>query len=104
MKLPPMENATKENCPPMNMGSTMVLEFISRVLYFTGIGWAFMVAPQESLVNWIGLAVILWLAFAFSTQLSAVIWSVADRRVLRISGGKMLLDSVIAVLLWTLVF
>lgn len=104
MKLPPMESATKENCPPMNMGGTLAWEFVSRVLYFTGIGRAFMVAPQETMVNWLCLAAILWLAFALSTQISAVIWSVADRRVLWISGGKMLLDTVIAVVFWTMVF
>lgn len=104
MKLPPMESATKENCPPMNMGSTLTWEFISRALYFIGIGRAFSVAPQETLRYRICLAIILWLAFALSTQISAVVRSLADRRVLRIVGGKMLLDTIIAVLLWTMVF
>ncbi len=106
IKLPPMpaKGSPEEKECNQSMGKVMVLEFISRALYFTGIGWAFMVAPQESIVNWICLAAILWLAFAFSTQVSAVIRSNADWRALWIVGSKMLLDSVIAVLLWTMVF
>jgi len=101
IKLPPMpmKGSPEEKDRNQPMGVVMLLEFIGRVLYFAGLGRAFTFVLPDTMVSIACFAIILWLVFVFSTQISAVIRSSADRRVLWISGSKMLLDTIIAAVL-----
>ncbi len=93
---------------PKPDGKTMAWQFggeiISRVLFFMALNQAFQVAGWDSLGNGIILAIVIYILFVFSTQLSHVSWSFVDRRVLWLLAAKGLIEVCLAAVLWYVVF
>ena len=105
MKFPEdmMKNKNSPEAKKAMMGS-LIREIISRALYFMGLGQALMIGGWEQLSHGIVFGIIVWLIFVFSTQLSQTTWSNVDQRVLWITAGNMLTQTLLAVLIWYMVF
>lgn len=86
---------SKTNMKP-DMTIPMTGEIISKLLYFIGLG---MVLANG---GGMGSAIIIWFCFVFATLLSQVVWTSddVDKRVLALTAGKVLVDTIIAVFIY----
>lgn len=79
-------------------------EILSKFLYYLGLGQAFQIAGRSTFGNNLIFAMVVYLMFSFSTQLSDISWSFSDRKVLQLLLGKWLIECVLATILWFYVF
>lgn len=99
MKLP-----TPAGKMPEGMWTTFVFEIISRILYFTGLAQALYISGWENLGSGLAFAFIVWLIFVFSTQMSLIAWTNADKKVLILTSTNVLIQTLIATVLWYTLF
>ena len=86
---------TKSNMKP-DMTLPLIGETISKILYFVGIG---MVLGN----GWgMGAAIVIWFCFVFASILSIFMWTpnTVDKRVIGLTAGKVLVDTIIAVFIY----
>ena len=99
MKLP-----TPAGKMPEGMATTIVFEIMSRILYFTGIAQALYISGWENMTNGLVFAFIVWFIFVFSTQMSLIAWTNADKKSLILTAGNVLIQTLIATVLWYTLF
>lgn len=99
MKMPKMVGETPEGIAMAFAG-----EILSRILYFIGLGQAFLITGWTSISDGLVLALVVWAIFVFPTQLSQISWTLADKKVLLLITGSALLQTLIAAVLWFGVF
>lgn len=85
---------------PEGMGMTFVFEIISRILYFIGLAQALAISGWENMGSGLVFAFIVWLLFVFSTQMSLLAWTNADKKALLLTSGNVLIQTLIATVLW----
>lgn len=85
-----------KNMKAGNMILTIAYEAVTRILYFMGLWWVFVTWGKTSLTWVLPLAVFIWLLFVFATQFSSVIRSNIDKKVIWITAGKILVETLVA--------
>lgn len=78
------------------MGISMVLETISRVLYFIGLWWIFVTWGQVTFAGALPVGILVWLVYVFASQLSIFTWTMHKKYVIWIVTGSVLVQTVIA--------
>lgn len=84
--------------------NSLVRESASRVLFFVGVEGILNIIDPVRVIEALCIVVTLRALFILSTQVSMVTRSTADKKVLLLIGGKMMIDSVVAVVFRMWVF
>ena len=79
----------------------MIYEVISRVLFFIWLRWILVTWGKVDFVWALPVAVLVWLFYVFSTQLSLIVWSSSNKKVIWIVAWKMLVDVIWATRLFS---
>lgn len=82
------------------MMHNLIYETISRILYFMWLAQALAVGGWTDMMSGLVFAVVVWLLFVFSTQLSQITRSMVDKKVIWILSGKVLFETLIATVIW----
>jgi hypothetical protein len=96
---------------PKGMILTFACEFISRILYFTGLYYVFYIFTNlgqmlgENLqkttpTEFLFLGLFVWFLFVFPAQLSQISWTKADKRAVILITGSTLIQTVVASIIW----
>lgn len=87
----------KEKEKDPSMLRPLVYEVISRIVYFMWLWWILVTLNRWLDFDWVfPIAIVMWLLFVLSTQLSQTVWSPVNKKVLRIIAGNSLLQTIIA--------
>lgn len=90
---------TKDKNP--GMLRPMIYEFISRVLFFVWLRWSLVTWGKVDFIGALPVAVLVWIVYVFSTQLSIVVRSATNKKVIWIVAWKMLVDVIWATRLFS---
>ncbi len=85
-----------------SMWPSFIAEIISRVLYFVWLWWVLITWGRLDFLWALSVSLLIWLVFLFSTILSAVYWSLSNKKVIWIIAWKALVESVIVTYIFTL--
>ena len=85
------------------MASSFAWEIVTRFFYFLGLGELLRGVGGDI---WLGLPVIVvaWFLFTLTAQISQIVWSQADKRVIFLSAGNTLVQTILAAVVWYYVF
>lgn len=90
---------TKDKNPGMIW--PMIYEFIARVLFFIWFRWILVTWGKVDFMGALPVAILVWLVFVFSTQLSLVARGSWNKKVIWIVAWKMLVDVIWATRLFS---